>query len=71
LSNAPADTSPERLAWLKWVRHFVERSNQDAKSEIGWDELQAQKFRAGEHHLAMTLMATWFMAQTKYDWAQT
>jgi SRSO17 transposase len=71
LSNAPADTTPERLAWLKCVRHFVERSNQDAKSETGWDELQAQKYRAWEHHLAMTIMATWFIAQTKYDWAQT
>ena len=70
LSNAPADTTLERLAWLKCVRHFVERSNQDAKSEIGWDELQAQKFRAWEHHLAMTIMATWFIAETKYDWAQ-
>jgi SRSO17 transposase len=71
LSNAPADTTPERLAWFKCVRHFVERSNQDAKSEIGWDELQAQKFQAWEHHLAMTIMATWFIAQTKYEWAQT
>ena len=71
LSNAPADTTLERLAWLKCVRHFIERSNQDAKSEIGWDELQAQKFRAWEHHLAMTIMATWFIAETKYDWAST
>ena len=71
LSNAPADTTPERLAWLKCVRHFVERTNQDAKSETGWDELQAQKYRAWEHHLAMTIMATWFIAQTKFDWANT
>ena len=71
LSNAPAETAQERLAWLKCVRHFVERSNQDAKSEIGWDELQAQKYRAWEHHLAMTIMATWFIAQTKYDWTNT
>jgi len=69
LSNAPVDTTLDRLAWLKCVRHFVERSNQDAKSEIGWDELQAQKFRAWEHHLAMTIMATWFIAQTKNEWA--
>jgi len=68
LSNAPADTSHERLAWLKCVRHFVERSNQDAKSETGWDEFQAQKYRAWEHHLALTILATWFIAQTKYDW---
>jgi SRSO17 transposase len=71
LSNAPAATTLERLAWLKCVRHFVECANQDAKSEIGWDELQAQKFRAWEHHLAMTIMATWFIAETKYDWANT
>lgn len=70
LSNAPADTPPERLAWLKCVRHFVERANQDAKSETGWDELQAQKYRAWEHHLAMTILATWFIAQTKDEWAK-
>jgi SRSO17 transposase len=69
LSNASADASRDYLAWLKCVRHFVERANQDAKSEIGWDELQAQKYRAWEHHLALTILATWFIAQTKYEWA--
>lgn len=67
--NAPADTPLERLAWLKCVRHFVERANQDAKSEAGWDDLRAQKYRAWEHHLALTVMATWFVAQTKLEWA--
>jgi SRSO17 transposase len=71
LSNAPADTAHERLAWLKCVRHFVERCNQDAKSETGWDEFQAQKYRAWEHQLALTILATWFIAQTKHDWANT
>lgn len=69
LSNAPADTAPERLAWLKCIRHFVERSHQDAKSETGWDEFQARKYRAWEHNLALTIMATWFIAQIKYEWA--
>ncbi len=71
LSNAPADTPHQRLAWLKCVRHFIERTNQDAKSEIGWDEFQAQKYRAWQHHLTMTILATWFIAQTKYDWSHT
>lgn len=71
LSNAPVDTPPARLAWLKCMRHFVERAHQDAKSEAGWDELQAQKYRAWEHHLALTILATWFVAQTKLDWART
>lgn len=71
LSNAAPDTPTARLAWLKCVRHFVERSNQDAKSEVGWDEFQAQKFRAWEHQLALTILAMWFIAQTKHEWAQT
>jgi SRSO17 transposase len=71
LSNAPANASREYLAWLKCVRHFVERANQDTKSETGWAELQAQKYRAWEHHLAMTILATWFIAQTKHEWALT
>lgn len=71
LSNAPADASREYLAWLKCVRHFVERANQEAKSETGWDEFQAQKYRAWEHQLAMTILATWFIAQTKHEWALT
>jgi len=71
LSNASADTPLERLAWLKCARHFVERTNQDTKSEIGWDELQAQKYQAWEHHLALNILATWFVAQTKHEWAHT
>jgi SRSO17 transposase len=70
LSNAPADVSIERLAWLKCQRYFVERANQDAKSEAGWDELQARKYRGWEHHLALVILAVWFAAQTKWEWAQ-
>jgi len=70
LSNAPADSSIEYLAWLKCQRYFVERANQDAKSEAGWDELRARKYRGWEHHLALVIMAVWFVAQVKWEWAQ-
>jgi SRSO17 transposase len=70
LCNASRETSLEQLAWWKCQRYFIERSNQDAKSELGWDELQAQKYRAWEHHLALTVLASWFVAQTKYEWAR-
>jgi SRSO17 transposase len=46
LSNAPADTPLERLAALRCQRCWVERANQDVKSEAGWDEVQAQKYRS-------------------------
>jgi SRSO17 transposase len=70
MSNAPPNTPLKRLAWLKCQRYFVERSNQDAKSEIGWDELQAQKYQAWMHHLALTILALWFVTQTKIEWAK-
>ena len=70
LSNAHAEMSAEDLSWMHSQRYFVERSIQDAKSEIGWDEFQAQKFRAWEHHLALTVLASWFVAQTKLRWSQ-
>jgi len=61
LCNAPAD---KPLGW-KYHPYFIERSNQEAKSELGWDELQAQKYPAWEHHLALTVLASWFVAHTK------
>ena len=71
LSNAPVTTDLSSLAWWKCPRYFIERSNQDAQSEFGWDELQAQKYRAWEHHRALTVLASWLVAQTPYEWAQT
>jgi len=69
LCNLPPDTSFARLAQSKCVRYFVERSNQDAKSELGYDEFMGQGFRAWEHHVALTILACWFVAQTKLEWS--
>jgi SRSO17 transposase len=69
LTNAPPHTPLETLAYRKSQRYFVERSIQDAKSELGFDEFQALKYRAWEHHLALTILASWFIAETRLDWA--
>ena len=68
LSNAAEETSLETMAWRKSHRYFIERSHQDAKSELGWAEFQAIKYRAWEHHLALTILASWFIADTRLDW---
>ena len=68
--NAP--TGPPQ-AWLiagSCRRSCTARTCEDATTEIGWDEFQAQKYRAWEHHLALTGLALWFVAQTKLEWAQ-
>jgi predicted Co/Zn/Cd cation transporter (cation efflux family) len=56
------------MAWRKSHRYFIERSHQDAKGELGWDEFQATKYRAWEHQLALTILASWFVAETRLDW---
>jgi SRSO17 transposase len=70
LSNAPLDTPLTTMAARKSQRYFIERSNQDAKSEFGWDEFQAIKLLAWEHQLALTILAHWFITQTRLDWAR-
>lgn len=70
LSNAPAQTPLARLAELKCLRYGIECANREAKSDLGWDDFRAQKYRAWEHHLALTILAAWFVAQTKLEWAQ-
>jgi SRSO17 transposase len=69
LLNAPTDTPQACLIAWSCRRYFTERTFEDAKTEIGWDEFQAQKYRAWEHHLALTAAALWFVAQTKLVWA--
>ena len=68
LSNAPLDTPLTRMAARKSQRYFIERSNQEAKSEFGWDEFQATKLLAWEHQLALTILAHWFITETRLDW---
>jgi len=70
LLNAPTDTPQAWLIAGSCRRYFAERTFEDAKTEIGWDEFQAQKYRAWEHHLALTAAALWFVTQTKWAWAQ-
>ncbi len=68
LSNAAIDTPLKTMALRKSQRFFIERSNQDAKDEFGWDEFQATKVNAWQHHLVFTILAQWFITQTRLEW---
>jgi SRSO17 transposase len=70
LSNAPVETTLAQLAYWRCQRYFAERVFQDAKTEAGWDELEARKYRAWMHHTALDALALWFAAETRLDWAQ-
>jgi len=71
LLNAPVDTPTFQLIERSCQRHLTERTYQDAKVELGWDDFQAQKYRAWEHHLALTAAALWFIAEVKLTWHET
>jgi SRSO17 transposase len=71
LLNEPAQTPPETLIQASCQRYFTERAFQDAKSELGWDDFQARKYRAWEHEVALTAATLWFIARVKLKWAQT
>jgi len=68
LSNASPNTPLETMARRKSHRYFIERDNQDCKTELGWDEFQAIKYNAWEHQLALTILASWFITETRLDW---
>ena len=68
LSNAPESMDLKTMAWRKTYRFLIERSNEDAKDEFGWDEFQTRKYRAWKHQLALTILASWFVAETRLDW---
>jgi SRSO17 transposase len=66
LSNGLNQSHPILALWRS-QRYFVERTIQDTKSELGWDELQARKYRAYLHTLALCAMALVFIADVKIE----
>lgn len=71
LLNAPQTTPAATLIERSCQRYFTERTYQDAKSELGWADFQGLKYRAVEHHMALTAAATWFVADVKLKWRET
>ena len=66
-SNAPADTSLQRLAQMQGQRYWVERSFQDGKSQAGLDHYQARGWKAWHHHMALVMMAMLFMLKQRIE----
>ncbi len=68
LLNGPDETPVGGLIERSCWRFFTERAYQDGKSELGWADFQATKYRAWEHEMALTAAATWFIAEVKLHW---
>jgi SRSO17 transposase len=71
LSNAPAETTLQRLVQMQRQRFWIERSFEDAKSEGGLAEYQVRGWRAWHHHMALVMMAMLFMLEERISHKQS
>lgn len=71
LSNAPEQTSPTKLVRMQAQRFWIERAFQDAKSHIGMAQYQARKWQSWHRHMALVMMATQFMLETRLSHAES
>ncbi len=49
------------LLLMQMQRYWIERSFEDAKSDVGMDEYQVRTWRAWHHHVALCMLALLFM----------
>lgn len=64
-SNAPDETSIERLASMLCSRYWVERALENAKGEAGLDEYEVRSWQAWHHHMTMTMLSILFLLQVQ------
>ena len=65
LSNAPAGTSWQRLGYMQAQRFWIERSFQDAKSELGMADYEVRSWRGWHHHMTLVCMAQLFVTRER------
>lgn len=65
LSNAPAETSTQRLGYMQGQRYWVERSFQDAKGPCGMADYQVRVWRGWHHHMALVMIAMLFLLEER------
>jgi len=65
MSNAPADTPWERLAYMQAQRFWIERCFQDAKSELGMAQYEVRGWIAWHHHMTLVCLALLFLLKER------
>ena len=66
LSTADVETTPlERFGYMQAQRYWVERSLQDAKSELGMSDYQVRKCTGWYHHMALVILALSFIVRER------
>ncbi|MFZ3169562.1 MAG: IS701 family transposase [Candidatus Methanoperedens sp.] len=70
LSNAPENTSINRLGQMSCSRYWIERAIEDAKGEAGLADYQVRGWIGWHHHMVLTLLAMLFILQMVVKWGR-
>ncbi len=70
LSNAPENTSIDRLGQMSCSRYWIERAIEDAKGEAGLADYQVRGWIGWHHHMVLTLLAMLFILQMVVKWGR-
>lgn len=67
-SNAPVDTSIEKLGKMSCSRYWIERALEDAKGDVGLADYEVRGYIGWNHHMAMVFMAMLFLLEMQDEW---
>lgn len=70
-TNASATLSWEVLAYMQAQRHWVERTFEDGKSELGMAQYEVRKWRGWHHHMALVSLAMLFVLKERISHAES
>ena len=70
LSNAPADTPLETLAYMGGSRWRIETEFQTEKGDVGLDEYETRSWAGWHHHMTMCLMGGAFLLGLQQGWGE-
>jgi SRSO17 transposase len=63
LSNEIARNPPVEMAWVYKAEHRIEECIKQGKSEAGLADYQVRTWEGWQHHVCLSLLATWFLCE--------
>ena len=70
LSNAPVDTSIDRLGQMSGSRYWIERTFEDGKGIAGLADYQLRGWTGWHHHMTMTILAMLYLMELSLDFGE-
>jgi len=70
VTNAPADTPLEELAYAQGQRFYIEQEFKEGKNQVGMGDYQVRGWDGFHHHIACSMLALNFIMEQKHFYKQ-